>query len=469
MSYSRRQLEALGEPLGECVTRKEGGRVIYGGGGGGGGSPAPAQPTTSTTYQTAIPEYAKPYMEDVMGKAKALTDINANPYQPYCGQRNADFSQLQQQAFQNIWQATPTQQLGAGTALASAAGINALGAQDQAGALGQQALGYGGQGSMYGGMGARIGQQASRLAGQGLGYGGMGAGYGAQAADMSGMGFGAGQQYAQQATNPNATQAYMSPYMQNVVDYQKSQALRDYQMANPMRKAQATAAGAFGGTRQALVDAEAQRNLNSQLQGIEATGAQNAFTTAQQQQQFGANLGLQGQQLGYQGLGMGIQGAQSGLAGLQAANQLYGTGLQGAQAGMQGAQIGQAGVGQAINAGQYGLQGLGQATAAAGTLGQLGQTQYGQQMGINQAQMQAGAQQQAAEQNRLNQAYQEFANQQNYPYKQLGFMSDILRGAGQLSTTAGQQMYQAPPSTASQLGGLATAGIGGLMYGLSRG
>ena len=90
------------------------------------------------------------------------------------------------------------------------------------------------------------------------------------------------------------------------------------------------------------------------------------------------------------------------------------------------------------------------------------------QMGINQAQMQAGAQQQAAEQNRLNQAYQDWANQQNYPYKQLGFMSDILRGAGQLSTTAGQQMYQAPPSTASQLGGLATAGIGGLMYGLSR-
>jgi hypothetical protein len=89
-------------------------------------------------------------------------------------------------------------------------------------------------------------------------------------------------------------------------------------------------------------------------------------------------------------------------------------------------------------------------------------------MGISQAQMQAGAQQQAAEQNRLNQQYQEFANQQNYPYKQLGFMSDILRGAGQLSTTAGQQMYQAPPSAASQIGGLATAGIGGLMYGLGR-
>lgn len=345
MSYSRRQLYAMGEPLGECVTRKEGGRVIYGGGDGGGSSaPAPAQPTTSTTYQTAIPEYAKPYMENVMGKAQALTDINANPYQSYGGQRVADFSPMQQQAFGNIAGMGPAGQIGTGTALAGGAGLGGL---------------------MAGG------------------------------------------NYAAQATNPNAVSAYMSPYMQNVVDYQKSQALRDYQMANPMRKAQATAAGAFGGTRQALVDAEAQRNLNAQLQGIEATGAQNAFQNAQQAQQFGANLGLQG----------------LGLAGQNAA-----------------------------------------------TLGQLGQTQYGQQMGINQAQMQAGAQQQAMDQTRLNQQYQDWATQMNYPYKQLGFMSDILRGAGQLSTTAGQQMYQAPPTTLSTLTGLGSVagGIGSLLYGLNK-
>jgi len=41
MSYSRQKLYAFGEPLGESVTRKEGGRIIYGGGGsGGGGGPA---------------------------------------------------------------------------------------------------------------------------------------------------------------------------------------------------------------------------------------------------------------------------------------------------------------------------------------------------------------------------------------------------------------------------------------------
>ena len=44
MSYSRRELYAFGEPLGESVTRKEFGRMIYGGGGGGGGGGSPAPP-----------------------------------------------------------------------------------------------------------------------------------------------------------------------------------------------------------------------------------------------------------------------------------------------------------------------------------------------------------------------------------------------------------------------------------------
>ena len=75
---------------------------------------------------------------------------------------------------------------------------------------------------------------------------------------------------------------------------------------------------------------------------------------------------------------------------------------------------------------------------AASQLGQLGQTQYGQQMGINQLQAQYGGQQQALQQQGLTQAYQDFINQQNYPYKQLGFMSDLIRGLplGQQSTAA---------------------------------
>ena len=68
MNYSRRQLYALGEPLGDYVTTKKvGGGRIYGGGGGGGGSPAPAAPTQTTAYNTNVPEYAKPYVTTMLG------------------------------------------------------------------------------------------------------------------------------------------------------------------------------------------------------------------------------------------------------------------------------------------------------------------------------------------------------------------------------------------------------------------
>jgi hypothetical protein len=114
---------------------------------------------------------------------------------------------------------------------------------------------------------------------------------------LSGQMAGAGQDFAQNGyKTQRAMQGYMSPYMQNVVDYQKSQALRDYQIGQPMRKAQAVGQGAFGGSRQAIMEAEAQRSLGNQLQGITATGSQKAFEDAQRQQQFGAQLGMQGRQ-----------------------------------------------------------------------------------------------------------------------------------------------------------------------------
>jgi hypothetical protein len=67
MSYSRRQLYALGEPLGDSVTRAEGGRIVYGDGGGSG----PAQTQTTTTD---LPEWARGYAKDILAKGEALTD-----------------------------------------------------------------------------------------------------------------------------------------------------------------------------------------------------------------------------------------------------------------------------------------------------------------------------------------------------------------------------------------------------------
>jgi hypothetical protein len=324
---------------------------------GGGGSSTPADTTNTTTVE--LPEWARGYAKDTLAKASALTDINKNPYQQYGANRIAGFNPMQQQAFAGAAGMQPSQQVGMGSDIAGAAGLGALGANYQGGNF---------QGGLF----------DNQAAGQ-----------------------------------------YMNPYTQNVVDYQKSQALRDFQIAQPMRQAQAVQQGAFGGSRSAIMDAEAQRSLNSQLQGIEATGQQNAYANAQQQFNTDQSRRLQAQQLGEQ-------------------SRQYGAGL-----GMQGLQTG--------------LQ-------AASTLGQLGQTQYGQQMGINQLQSQYGQQQQQQAQRPLDMAYQDFMNQQNYPYKQLGFMSDMVRGLplGQQSTA---QVYQAPPSTMQTVGalGLGAYGINQMM------
>lgn len=100
MSYSRRQLYAMGEPLGDSATyRKADGGLVLGDGGGGGGQAAPAPANTTQTATQELPEWARGYAKDVLAKGQALTDISQNPYQTYGGDRTADFSNLQKQSF----------------------------------------------------------------------------------------------------------------------------------------------------------------------------------------------------------------------------------------------------------------------------------------------------------------------------------------------------------------------------------
>ena len=214
----------------------------------------------------------------------------------------------------------------------------------------------------------------------------------------------------------------MSPYMQNVVDVQKKQAVQDYARQIPGLQAQGIRAGARGGTREALLQSEANRNLQNQLQGIQASGLQNAYTQAAQQAAQDAQMRAQ---YGLAGANLGEQSRQ------------FGAGL--------------------------GMQGIGQQLAAAGTLGTLGQQQYQQALGINQAQQAAGSQIQSLAQQDLANRYQQFLNEQQLPFQQLGFFSDILRG---IPASAGiQNRYQAPPSLLGTIGGLGLAGLGGVLGG----
>jgi hypothetical protein len=325
--------------------------------GGGGGGGQPA----NTTQTTELPEWARPYAKNILAKGEALTDINQNPYQKYNQPRVASNDPLQDKAYNDAAGMTPAWQSGLGSQYAAQAG------QYQPGQFGVNNVSTG------------------------------------------------------SFVQPGTAQSYMSPYMQNVVDTQQREAIRQSDIQQGRNNAQAVGAGAFGGSRQALVEAERQRNLGTQLGNIQATGSQAAYEQAQNQ----FNQEQQKQ--------------------LQAALANQSTGMQAQQLGEQSRQFGNSA-----------------ALQAASTLGNLGGQQFQQGMDINKLQNAYGAQRQARNQQGLDIAYQDFMNQQNYPYRQLGFMSDLLRGTptGSSSVT---NMYAAQPSAMQAMSGL---GLGA--YGLSK-
>ena len=528
MNYSRRQLEAFGEPFGEGATRVKPGGRIYGTGGGGESS----GPTTTQVNQSNIPDWLRPQVEGIIGGASQelfdyTTDENGNyvlkgpkafvPYSANVQDYVAGFSPLQQQVQYNAANLQMPGQFNQATGYANAAGQGGL---DSAG----RAYGYGNAGFQSGQQGQQLGIQGGQYYGSmGAGYGAQGAGYGAQAAglapqaqrygqqaaDIGQMGLraertgnqitnqarnyaaqqaAAGQQYANQMTDPYAVQQYMSPYQQAVTDVQLQGAQRQADIAATGRQANAARMGAFGGSRQAVENAEANRALASQMDAIRAQGQQAAYDKAIQAMQYGSNLGLQGLsgaqsglgtalqggQLGLSGIGTAMQGQQAGMQGLSTANQLYGTGIQGSQAGMQGAQVGLqgvdrqlAGTAQGMQGAQIGLQGVsgaqagyGLADRAAGTLGTLGNQQLNAQMGILGLQNQIGGQQQSQEQQYINQAIQNYAQAQQNPMQAYAQLNALVRGYALPGTTTTQ--YQAQPTLANQALGFGTAGIAGV-------
>ena len=383
MSYSRRQLYAMGEALGESVTRKEGGRIIYGGGGGGG-------PTSSTTNTSNIPDWLRPQVESVLGGSMQelfetkkvpgvtaddgtvgkdtydITGVRKDAFKPYSADPKdyvAGFSPLQQQVQYNAANLQMPGQYNQATGLTGLSGMGALGTAQQAQNMGGDYM-----------------RATSNVYNPSTG------GYDAS----------------------NAVGSFMSPYMQNVVDIQNQAAQRQADIARTQRQAQATRAGAFGGSRQAIENAEANRSLQSMMNNNQLQGQQAAYQGALQNMQFGAGLGMQGIGTAQQGYGM----------------------------------AGQAGAG----------------------LANIGNQQLGAQQGILGLQQQIGGQQQAQEQQIINQNIQNYANQQQAPMQAYNQYNALLRGYAIPGMTTTQ--YQAAPSMTSQIAGLGTAAAGA--YGLMK-
>jgi|TARA_R110002049_G_scaffold146274_1_gene309018 hypothetical protein len=263
-------------------------------------------------------------------------------------------------------------------------------------------------------------QQAQQQAGLGATTQAIGAGTMAQASPY----FQAGAQAMQggaQAYDPTSAQAFMDPYQTNVTQ----EALKEYErQADIARTGLATSAqkaGAFGGSRMGVQEAELDRNLadiksrrvfeDMSRNYQQAQGAAMGSFSDQQKRQLASGQGLG--QLG-QGLGQLGQG------------------------------FGQLGLGQAsVAKTQAGLGALGQQLGQADIQSLLGIGGMQQQLG--QAQMEANRQQQLMA--------------QREPYTRLGFASDILRGA-----PSGQIQYTQQPQTNpyAQALGLGIAGLGAM-------
>ena len=293
-----------------------------------------------------------------LGKARALTDTNQNPYQAYSGQRIAEFDPLQNKFFSGVESLRPSGNLGEAAGIAGEASKRALG------------LSYDPYKSSYqpGGFGAQAGQ-------------------------------------------------YMDPYMQNVVDIQQREAQRTADIQGTQRGADAVKSGAFGGSRQAIMDAEAARNLATQKGDIQARGLQEAYTKGLDQFNKEQALAESTKQFGE-------------------SSRQFGEGL--------------------------GLKGLEAALSASGRLGELGTAEFSQEVDALGAIQKAGGQRQAQEQSKLQTDYEEFLKGKKYPYEQLEFMSNIMRGTPYGTTSS---TYTPGPSFGQQALGLGTSLAGAYLMG----
>ena len=76
---------------------------------------------------------------------------------------------------------------------------------------------------------------------------------------------------------------YMNPYLMASLQPQIAEARRQSELDRLQNASRMTQAGSFGGSRQAILDSENQRNLQSNLAGITGAGYSNAYDNAMNQ------------------------------------------------------------------------------------------------------------------------------------------------------------------------------------------
>lgn len=363
----------------------------------------------------------------------------------------------------------------AGTALGTGAGIVGQGMQTMGYFPGaQEAIGTIPDQTVLADMRA---QQALQQAGAGtaaaqqFGMGAAQAGMGAAEAGIGALA-GTGAMY-----DPSMAAGFYNPFVEQVIDTQMADLARQGEIQQQQARAQAVGAGAFGGSREGVMQAEIGRNVLDQQMQLGAQLRTQAFQQAQQQAQQAFEQGMGRQQQGAQLIGqLGTAGAQTGLQGAQLAG---GLGQQQAQLGLSGAQqtlagadlMRQTGLSRGALAAQEAdiARQLGTSLGSLGTeLGQLGTREL--QLGQLQSQLLGADVQRLAVlgeiereqmQRQVDAQYQTGIQSFYRPMQEAAFISDILSRvpSAQMTTTA----TTAPrPSTVQQVIGTGIAGLSAL-------
>jgi len=210
----------------------------------GGGKSSGGGSTTQTSYSTNLPEYAKPFYEELLkqgSKQVYTTDptgavTGVKEYVPYTGERVAGFTPEQEKVQREVSGLTAPGGFGTAT---RGLGIG-------------ETMGYGAAGA---GLGGALGYRAGPTAMMGI---------------TGGPSFGAAD-----------AAAYMSPYQSAVTDIAIKEARKQADLAKTAGALGSIGRGTFGGARQALLQAEQERGAQQNIANIRAQGQQSAFENAQ--------------------------------------------------------------------------------------------------------------------------------------------------------------------------------------------
>ena len=189
------------------------------------GGTAATGTNTQRAEESSLSSWAGPYVTDMLGRGQALA--TQMPYTPYTGPLTPGASNLQTQAFQGLGSLNmPTADMGAFTPQSFT-----------------------------------------------------GAGYAAPTAAQAA----AGETGTYTPASSNVLQQYMTPYLQGALQPQYDAANRQALIAAQNLQSQYGKAGAYGGSRQGIAEAELQRGLLDRMSGITGKGYQDAFSAAQNQ------------------------------------------------------------------------------------------------------------------------------------------------------------------------------------------